>query len=335
MAQRIEVSVIVPTYNRKAWLKECLDALIKQTYPRTRYEIIVADDGSSDGTAELVKSYKGIIYLHQQNQGQAAARNLGLSAAHGSIIAFTDDDCIPSKDWIDHGVEALSSLRLDGVEGLTTTDKEKTSPLSVITYTYHGGGFMTCNCFYTKKALDAVGGFAAARHMRFREDTDLALRMMDAGFNLSFDERPKVFHRVVKMTAWQYLKKHIRIQEPWWNAYLARYHQKRYRSSSEMIAGIFSTQTMYHYIFWGAVALSFFAWMYLPPSSFLLSLIILIQQYLLVVFLHTRMRSGIEVSHVLRYPGEFFRLASVWWIAILSDTFWKLAANIRFWTLVL
>ena len=329
------VSVIIPTYNRKSWLLECLKTLREQTYTRAAYEIIVVDDGSTDGTSEVLSQSKDLTMLRQPNKGPAAARNKGLSIARGEIIAFTDDDCLLSKDWIEQGVKALEQRKLDGIEGLTTTDREKTSPLSVITYTYHGGGFMTCNCFYKKKALDAVGGFSAARHMRFREDTDLAWRVMDAGFRLGFDERPRVFHRVVKLTALQYVRKHIRIQEPYWNAYLARHHSKRYRASSEMIGGLVSTQTMYHYLFWAALALGIFSWVYLPPSAFLLSLAILVENYLIVVFLHTRMRSGIELGHVMKFPGEFLGLACVWWIAILCDTFWKVWGNIRFFTLVL
>ena len=340
MPQQPLVSVIIPTYNRSAWLKECLDVLGRQTISRSRYEIIVVDDGSIDGTHEVARLIKGVVYLHQQNQGQAAARNLGLSVARGSIVAFTDDDCIPAKDWIEQGVRALlhgvrNSRTLDGVEGITTTDKATTSPLSVITYTYHGGGFMTCNCFYKKHVLDTVGGFAASRHMRFREDTDLAWRIMDRGFTLGFDEHPRVFHRVVKLSAWQYVKKHIRIREPYWNCYLARHHPRRYRQSSEMIAGIVSTQTMYHYLFFATLALVLYAWTSLPRSSLILSIILFIEHYLLVVFLHTRMRSGIDIGHVFRRPGEFLRLAGVWWIAIISDTFWKIAGMIRFGVILL
>lgn len=329
------VSVIVPTYNRKAWLKECLDSLLTQTYPKHKYEILIVDDGSSDGTKELFSNYTSITILSQKNQGPAAARNLGLSAAQGELIAFTDDDCIPSKDWIEQGITALHQKKLDGIEGLTTTDKEKISPLSVITYTYHGGGFMTCNCFYTRKALDAVGGFSAQSNMRFREDTDLAWRIMDAGFQIGFDERPRVFHRVVKLTPWQYVKKHIRIQEPFWNAYLARYHTRRYQSSPEMIGGLLSTQTIYLYPFWGFIALAVFSFMYLPTSSLLLSLLLFAENYVIVVFLHTRMRSGIHAGHLMKYPREFLGLCQVWWIALLSDTVWKIAGMIRFRTLVL
>ena len=176
MASPPKVSVIIPTFNRKDWLKECLDSVTNQDTKGISYEVIVVDDGSSDGTEDIVHRYKKTTYLRQKNQGQAAARNLGLSAARGQVIAFTDDDCIPSKDWLRNGLLALSETGLDGIEGLTTTDKDKTSPLSVLTYTYHGGGFMTCNSFCKRQAIDAVEGFSAARRMRFREDTDLACK---------------------------------------------------------------------------------------------------------------------------------------------------------------
>src|SRR3989338_4706423 len=97
---KMDISVIIPTYNRKRVLKRCLDSLSKQAY--NSYEIVVADDGSADGTEEMVKSLKNkkIIYLKQQNLGCAAARNLGAKNSNGRIVALTDDDCILDKNWL-------------------------------------------------------------------------------------------------------------------------------------------------------------------------------------------------------------------------------------------
>jgi glycosyltransferase involved in cell wall biosynthesis len=85
------ISVIVPVYNGERYLREALDSILAQTYRPLK--IIVADDGSTDGTPEVAAAYgERITYLRQSNQGYAAAKNLGLSAAEGDFIAFLDDD---------------------------------------------------------------------------------------------------------------------------------------------------------------------------------------------------------------------------------------------------
>ena len=98
-----KISVIVPTYNRKGLLEKCLTSLFRQSY-RGKHEIIVVDDGSSDGTKNLVKKlqkrHKNLRYFYQKNKGPAAARNLGIRKSRGKIVAFTDDDCVVNKDWL-------------------------------------------------------------------------------------------------------------------------------------------------------------------------------------------------------------------------------------------
>jgi len=84
------ISCIVPVYNGEKYLAETLDSILAQTHQPM--EVIVADDGSTDQTADVVKRYNQIRYLKQSNAGPAAARNLGLSAATGDFVAFLDAD---------------------------------------------------------------------------------------------------------------------------------------------------------------------------------------------------------------------------------------------------
>jgi len=85
------ISVIIPCYNNKPYLRECLDSVLNQTF--SDYEVIVVDDGSTDGTGEIIQSYlPRVRYLRQSNQGPAAARNAGIEAASGEYIAFQDAD---------------------------------------------------------------------------------------------------------------------------------------------------------------------------------------------------------------------------------------------------
>jgi glycosyltransferase involved in cell wall biosynthesis len=87
----VKVSIIIPAYNGDRYIGEAIDSILAQTY--NDYEIIVVDDGSTDNTAQVVQQYgKQIQYLSQTNQGVAASRNLGLTAAKGEYIAFLDQD---------------------------------------------------------------------------------------------------------------------------------------------------------------------------------------------------------------------------------------------------
>src|SRR5437764_381994 len=110
----IRVSVVVPTYRRDELLQRCLQALLVQNFPASEYEIIIADNGGEPATARLVRdasqsSTVDLKYLEADHVcGPAAARNRGWKAASGSIIAFTDDDCIPDPSWLENGLQTMS-----------------------------------------------------------------------------------------------------------------------------------------------------------------------------------------------------------------------------------
>lgn len=84
------VSIVVPAYNAQAYLGEALDALESQDYPSV--EVIVVDDGSHDGTAELVRARPGVRLVQQENAGPSAARNAGMAVATGDFLTFCDAD---------------------------------------------------------------------------------------------------------------------------------------------------------------------------------------------------------------------------------------------------
>lgn len=96
----MEFSVIVPFHNAEGYIGRCAEALLGLDYPRDRYEILMVDNNSSDGSAEIVKRHPGIRLLSERRPGAYAARNRGLREAQGEVIAFTDADCVPRADWL-------------------------------------------------------------------------------------------------------------------------------------------------------------------------------------------------------------------------------------------
>src|ERR1700710_2831639 len=102
----MEISVIIPTYRRPQLLKKCLTALLGQKFNRRQYEIIVVTDGPDPDTNKLIKevSNNRVTLVKclalPEKKGPAAARNLGWLNSKSNVIAFTDDDCIPDKRWL-------------------------------------------------------------------------------------------------------------------------------------------------------------------------------------------------------------------------------------------
>ena len=98
-APSLNMSVVVPAYNMADTIGACLRALASQAYPRSLTEIIVVDNGSSDGTRAAAAAFP-VTCLHEQRRGAPSARNRGIEAASGAVVAFTDADCVPTSGWV-------------------------------------------------------------------------------------------------------------------------------------------------------------------------------------------------------------------------------------------
>ncbi|MEM7528450.1 MAG: glycosyltransferase [Pseudomonadota bacterium] len=101
------VSVVIPARDAAGTIGRCLDALAAQQYPADRYEVLVVDNGSRDATAEIVSGKPRATLLTETKPGAYAARNRGVAAARGEIVAFTDADCMPAPDWLATAVAAI------------------------------------------------------------------------------------------------------------------------------------------------------------------------------------------------------------------------------------
>lgn len=110
------ISVVIPVLNMADTIGPCLDALLAQRIPAAEMEIIVVDNGSTDGTQAVVDRY-AVTSLSEPLPGAANARNRGIRAARGTLVAFTDADCVPSRGWLSHFVGAAGREGVDVVAG--------------------------------------------------------------------------------------------------------------------------------------------------------------------------------------------------------------------------
>jgi glycosyltransferase involved in cell wall biosynthesis len=100
------VSVVLPAYNRERYLEAALESALAQRY--RPLEVVVVDDGSTDGTARVARAHREVRYLYQPNRGVAAARNAGIAASRGALIAFLDSDDLWAPEKLGVQVRFLS-----------------------------------------------------------------------------------------------------------------------------------------------------------------------------------------------------------------------------------
>jgi len=125
------VSVIIPTYNRKEMLRDTLNSLARQTYPDDYFEVIVVDDGSTDGTQEIVREEFPFClrYFRQSNQGATAARNLAARQSQADILVFLDDDILLEPEYLTYIVREHVTRQNAIVVGTVDIQCEETTPL--------------------------------------------------------------------------------------------------------------------------------------------------------------------------------------------------------------
>lgn len=190
----IDVSVVIPSKDRADSLERCLVAATAQTLPPDRYEVLVVDDGPSRDTREVVervaeKTEVPVRYLANKSpvHGPAAARNIGWHAASAPVVAFTDDDTLPDRDWLKSGAaEFERDPDVAGVAGrvvvplpMRPTDHERD------TAGLEQAEFITANAFYRKSTLEDVGGFDERFGSPWREDADLYYTLLERGEHLA------------------------------------------------------------------------------------------------------------------------------------------------------
>jgi GT2 family glycosyltransferase len=201
-----DISVVVATHDRRERLAALLAGLRAQSLGPERFEVVVVDDASSDGSAELLEAerQRGELALRwvreETGRGPASARNRGWRMAQAPLVAFTDDDCVPVPGWL----EALLALAATDehaiVQGRTLPNPDERDALGPFAKTVHipqaSPHYETCNIAYPRALLERVGGFDEAYPAPAGEDSDLGWRALEAGGVALFAPEAVVHHAV-------------------------------------------------------------------------------------------------------------------------------------------
>lgn len=226
------ISVVVPAFEAAPRIERCLAALACQTLPAEQYEVIVVDDGSTDDTASRASLGGARVVRLPRNQGPAQARNIGLAAARGELVVFTDSDCEPTADFL----ATLSSPMRDGSIAATRGVYVSNQPALLArfvqleyesryrhTATASNVDFVdTYAACYRRADVVRLGGFDP--HFRVCEDQELSFRLAEAGLNMRFVPDARTYHQHAN-TLWAYIRKKFRIAR--WKAAVLRKHPHR------------------------------------------------------------------------------------------------------------
>jgi len=235
-----KISVVVATYNGGRTLRPCLESLRRLRYPD--YEVIVADDGSTDDTPEILRDFPDLHVITQDNRGLSAARNAGIEAATGEIVAFTDSDCFVDRDWLYHLAAAFERENIAGAGGPNLTPEDDGAAARAVA---RAPGHAThvllpndevehvpgCNMAFRRSVLLSVNGFDPV-FRKAGDDVDVIWRMQDMGYRIGFAPAAFVWHHR-RPTLRAYWKQQMGYGEA--EALLIRKHANRFNDLGQSV----------------------------------------------------------------------------------------------------
>jgi cellulose synthase/poly-beta-1,6-N-acetylglucosamine synthase-like glycosyltransferase len=285
------VSVVICAYNAERTMDACLASLRNLNYPD--YEVIVVNDGSTDRTPAITGEHKRaydadlagprMVVIDQPNRGLSVARNVGMEAATGEIIAYTDSDCVPDPDWLyflvykflRNGFVAVGGPNFPPAEPSLVPAAVAVSPggpTHVLLNDEIAEHIPGCNMAFTKKVMQELGGFepifAAAG-----DDVDFCWRLQNKGYSVGFSPAATVWH-YRRNTVKAYLKQQMGYGKA--EALLYFKHPYRFnmlgqsrwlgRIYGELTTAVLSRKPV---IYFGTFGRGLFQSLYEPPSSLL------------------------------------------------------------------
>ena len=296
LPQATRFSVIVCTHNGARTLRDCLEALTRLAYPN--FEVIVVNDGSTDETPRIAGEYEFRL-ITTENLGLSNARNLGLNAATGAIVAYIDDDAYPDRDWLSYLAHSFDHSSHVGIGGpnldppgdgfiAECVANAPGGPVHVLLTDEIAEHIPGCNMAFRKEALQAIGGFDT----RFRvagDDVDVCWRLQQRGWTLGYNPAATVWHhsRNSIRTYWRqqrgYGKAEALLEVKWPVKYNSAGHHtfqgKIYGKGFGHVLGL--RQRVYHGV-WGSAP---FQGLHHQAPGILLSLPTMPEWYLIIGFL--------------------------------------------------
>jgi glycogen(starch) synthase len=210
----LSFSVVISTYNRALTLVDTLTSLERQTFKN--FEVIVVNGPSTDETLEILSRFQGrLTALETKNRNLSESRNIGISASHGDVVAFLDDDAVADPNWLRDLAVPYEDLEVGGVGGLVydhtgaklqykysacyrrgTTTFDIVPPFDALTvrgadpFLYIQG----TNCSFRRVCLQLIGGFNEQIEY-YHDETEVCLRIIDAGYKICSLDKASVIHR--------------------------------------------------------------------------------------------------------------------------------------------
>jgi len=288
------VSVVVASYNGARTLETCLASLERLNYPD--YEVILVDDGSTDSTCRIASEHPRVRYIFQENKGLSVARNTGIHAANGQVVAFTDSDCRADEDWLYYLVADLLSGDFAGVGGHNFLPPEDSwvaaavmvspgGPAHVMLNDREAEHIPGCNMAFYKWALDEIAGFDPI-YRKAGDDVDVCWRLQQAGYRIGFSSAGFVWH-YRRSTVKAYLKQQAGYGEA--EALLLTKHPEYFNFAGGSLwrGRIYSASNMgvivrRPVIYHGPFAGGWFQTLYTPPPAFALMLATSIEYHITV-----------------------------------------------------
>ncbi len=202
LPQYPRVSVVVASYNGGRTLPACLHSLRHLNYPN--YEVILVDDGSTDDTPRIAAQFPEVRTIHQKNLGLSAARNTGIAAATGDIVAFTDSDCRVDEDWLYYLVGDLLKTDACAIGGHNFPPPEDNWIAGAVAVSPGGPAHVMlddrsaehipgCNMAFWKWALEEIEGFDPV-YRAAGDDVDVCWRLLQRGYKIAFSHAGFVWH---------------------------------------------------------------------------------------------------------------------------------------------
>ncbi len=196
------ISVVVCAHNEEATIAECLTAATALDYPD--FEVIVVDDGSSDQTAEIAESFAGVRTVRQRHAGLSAARNTGIDAATGEIVAYLDADAYPTPEWLRYLYLAFDRRDVGGAGGPNLPPPNDPDLAQLVAASPGGPAHVLvsddraehvpgCNMAFWRSVLIEIGGFDPV-YRAAGDDIDVCWKVLDRGWQIGFHPAAVVWH---------------------------------------------------------------------------------------------------------------------------------------------